>query len=431
MAPTNENQRPEERPGGRVTATPFPRRALLTGAGRIAVGVASVGPMAAILSACSKSSSGGGASASGAPSEPLKIGLLTPVTGPLAPEGEALKRGFEMGLDAVNSAGGVFGKDITFVIEDDQGTASVATTMAKKLIQQENVDVVFGTVAGDTTIAVMQLATQAKVPFMKTLLDDYLNSPLCSDYFFKLGESDYQLLKPLIPYMVQNVGTSVALVGSDFSFPHAYNDTAKTMLADAGAQVVTEQYAPLGTTEWSSVIGKVKSAQPDFILSSVVGGDAIAFMKESDSLGLLNDIDLTGISLNQEFYPGAPEVMDGRTTTVRYTDQIDNDANKAFVGEYRSRYNDPTPIAVVTANSFVGMHMLAEAVNTAGTNDPTEILSALRAVTFSDTVYGSDTISFDPNNQVLNTNIDIVKIESGGKYTIVDTAGVTPDPTKC
>jgi len=331
----------------------------------------------------------------------------------------------------VNAAGGVLGKPLEVVVEDDQGTPSVATTAARKLLQRDRVDVVFGTITGDTTIAVKQLATQAKVPFMKAILDDYLHSPLCSRYFFKLGESDYQLLEPLAPFMVERFGRRVALVGSDYSFPHSYNQTAKPLLSAAGAQVVAEEYAPLGTAEWSSVIGKLKGARPDFVLSSVVGGDAIALLKQAQSLGLLKSSEITGVSINQEFYPAVPTLMNGRWGTFRYSDQLDNAANRKFVADYRAKYSDDAPIPSVTANSYVGVHLLAKAVGAAGGTDADKIVAALAAVKLADTVYGPEEISFDPGNQVLNTNIYLAQIASGGKYTISRGAGVTADPTKC
>jgi ABC-type branched-subunit amino acid transport system substrate-binding protein len=91
----------------------------------------------------------------------------------VAPEGEALRRGFEMGVKLVNGKGGVLGSPVTFTVEDDQGTPSVATTAAKKLIQRDQVTMIFGTITGDTTLAVKQIAAQAKLIFMKAILDDW------------------------------------------------------------------------------------------------------------------------------------------------------------------------------------------------------------------------------------------------------------------
>jgi len=403
------------------------RRELLSLAARGAVALAAATPLTA-LAGCSsgqKDSSGGGGG------QALTVGLLAPLTGPVAPEGKAMQRGFDMAVAEVNAAGGVLGQPLKVVVEDDQGTPSVATTAARKLLQRDRVDVVFGTITGDTTIAVKQLVTQAKVPFMKAILDDYLHSPLCSRYFFKLGESDYQLLKPLAPFMAERFGRRVALVGSDYSFPHSYNQTAKPLLSAAGAQVVAEEYAPLGTAEWSSVIGKLKGARPDFVLSSVVGGDAIALLKQAQSLGLLKSSEITGVSINQEFYPAVPTLMDGRWGTFRYSDQLDNPANRNFVADYRAKYQDQAPIPSVTANAYVGVHLLAKAVAAAGGTDAEKIVAALAGVKLSDTVYGPEEISFDPGNQVLNTNIYLAQIASGGKYTISKGAGVTADPTKC
>jgi ABC-type branched-subunit amino acid transport system substrate-binding protein len=401
---------------------PVSRRDLLAKAGGLALGASLLGAAGAFAapSAYARRAAGGG----------LKIGLLTPVTGPLASVGTLIQRGFDMGIAHVNAAGGILGKQVTVYHEDDQGSVAPATTAAKKLLQQDKVDVLFGTVAGDTTIVVNKVATQAHTPFMKTLLDDYVNSPLCSPYFFKLGESDYQLNKSLIPFLVAKFGKRVALVGNDYSFPHAYFKTSKALLAKAHARVVAEEYAPLGTTDYSSVIGKLKAAKADWILGCVVGGDAVTFLKQADSLGL-DTQKISGVTQSPEWYGAVPKQEDGAYNAVRYTDRLTNGPSKAFVAAYRKKYKDKGPLASVTVNSYMGVLLLAKAVNAAGTSDGPKIASGLGKVSLTNTLYGPAKISFNPRNNLLDTNIYIVHIQPGGKLEIVRNAGTVADPSKC
>lgn len=357
---------------------------------------------------------------------------MAPLTGPVAPEGKAMQQGFTLAVDEINAAGGVNGHPIAVATEDTKGTPSNATTAARKLIQQEKVGLLFGTILGDASIPVNKLATQAKVPLIKTIKDDYLHSPLCSEYFFKLGESDYQLLSPMLPFMIKKYGKRVALVGDDYSFPHAYNKTATSILKKSGGTVVAEEYAPLGTSDWSSVIGKLRAANPSFVLASVVGGDAIAFLKQGKKLGLLDKhTPVTGTPLQQEFYPAVPNIVDGLYYPLRYSDQIDTPANKKFVAAFRKRYKGDAPIAAVTANSYTAVHFIAKAVKSSGGASADDIVKGLRGAKLSDSVYGKKPISFDPKNNVLVTDIYLSRLEAGGKYTIVKDWGAISDPTKC
>lgn len=395
------------------------RREALTRIGGIALGASALGLAGAL----------GGRSAFGA-SAGIRIGLLTPVTGPMAAVGTLIQRGFEIAVAEVNRSGGLLGKEITVFHEDDQGSVAPATTAAKKLLQQREVDVLFGTVAGDTTIVVNKLATQAKKPFLKTLLDDYVNSPLCSPYFFKLGESDYQLNKGLIPFMVKKFGKRVAFVGNDYSFPHAYFKTSRALLEKAGGTALSEEYAPIGTTDYSSVIGKLKATNADWILGCVVGGDAVTFLKQAESLGL-DTKKITGVTQSPEWYLPTAAQENGAYNAVRYTDQLDNAQSKAFVATYREKYKDPGPLASVTVNSYIGVLMLAKAINAAKSSDAGKIVAALNAVTLENTLYGPAKIRFNPRNNILDTDMYIVHIQPGGKLVIVENTGTVADPSAC
>jgi urea transport system substrate-binding protein len=369
-------------------------------------------------------------SATAAASGPLKIGVLAPLTGSVAPEGAALMAGIKLAVAKIDASGGVLGKPITLYTLDTQANPSLATQDARKLIQQDQVNVLYGTILGNESAPVEKLATAAKIPFMKQILDDYLHSNTCSPYYYKLGESDYQLLSSLIPFMIHKYGKNVALVGDDYSFPHAYNQTAKTLIARAGGKVVTEQYSPLGTSEWSSTIGKLSAAKPSWVLSSVVGGDAIAFLKQAHSLGFKPSI--TGVSLNAEFYPALGGITNGSYVTVRYTDQINTATNRAFVKAYRAaNAGNTAPIASVTANAYTGLQLLAKAINAQGSLSSSAILAGLKKVSLSNTIYWPGTISFNPSNNILSADIYLVQVEAGNVYKIIKNEGVTPDPTKC
>ena len=143
--------------------------------------------------------------------------------------------------------------------------------------------------------------------------------------------------------MVKKFGKKWTLVGSDYLSPHAYLDIGKKLLADNGATVLTEEYAPLGTTDWSSVVAKLKGANPEVILSAVVGGDAIAFIKAAGSLDLLSKSHITGVIL-PDYYPALGNAIDGQYVVARYSEEIPTEANKSFVSAYKQKYGEgPCP----------------------------------------------------------------------------------------
>lgn len=392
------------------------RRSFLRGG----VALAAAGSLTSLLAACGDRTGGGGGQA-------LKIGLLAPVTGPVAQEGNALARGFELGVESINADGGVLGEKVTAISENDQGDPAKAVTAARKLIQRDEVNLLFGTITTDTTNAVAKLAGQFKVPFLQVIIG---TNVVCDPYFFKLGESSHQVQSVLLPYMRGKYGPKVALVGNDYAFPRKWNEVARRELKPLDADVVSEEYAPLGTSDWAPVIGKLERSKPDWVLASVVGGDAVAFMKQADSLGLLDAAQITGIPLMQDFHPAIGDLVTGRQWALRYTDQLDNARNRAFVDAYRKKHRDRNPISTVTASAYVGLQLVAAAAAEADSVESDKLAAALRGLR-AETLYGPQAVGFDAASQTLAAPVRVVEIRAGGKYAPIKDGGVVEERPEC
>lgn len=359
-------------------------------------------------------------------SGPLKIGLLAPVTGPVAADGIPLKRGFELAVKKVNHDGGVLGKPVQVFFQNDEADPATATQAAQKLINQDHVDFLFGTVTGDVALAVGKIANAAHVPFATAEMGSV---SYCSPYIWPFGETNLMLLKPLVPEMVKRYGPNVALVGSDYVFPRQFNGQAKGLIAKAGGRVVDEEYSPLGTSDWQSVINRLGQAKPDWVLSAVVGGDAVAFVKQAQQFGLLDRAPVTGISLIQSYYPPLASIVDGSLLTGRYSDQLPTAENQAFVSAYRAAYGaQDGPIVSVAPNAYDGMRFIAKAVQQAGQTDPSTILEAMQKVHMRG-IFGPD--EHFTGNHVFQTPMHLQKIAAGGKYVSLRDYQSVSDPSPC
>ena len=386
--------------------------------------VAASAALALTLAACGGSI--GASSASTGGGKTLTIGFMAPVTGPVAADGAGIKRGFDLAVKDVNASGGVLGHPIKVVFADDQADPATATQVANKMITQDHVNMLFGTITGDEALAVAKVADAAKIPFSAAEMGTM--DAACDHYSWVFGETDPMILKPLVPHMIAAHGKRVALVGSDYNFPHSFNKLATQLITAAGGTVVDEEYAPLGTSDWQPVANKLAAAKPDWVLTSVVGGDAVAFMKQADQFGLLKSTPVTGISLIQDYYPALGTIDDGRELVTRYTDELPSAANKKFVEAYRAAYNWHDPIQDVAANAYEGVHFIAKAVNAAGDTSSDAIIKALASTTMDGGIFGQGKFSA---NHRFETPMQLVKIEAGGKYVPVKDLGVITDPTEC
>lgn len=401
-----------------LLARPLTRRAFGLGAGRFGAGLAAA-------SALGTFSVGGAHAAAG--TRPYKIGFAAPLTGPVAPEGISMQRGFDLAIETMNAAGGIAGQKIDVVAQDTQGVPAVAGTVVKKFIQEDQVDLILGTITGDEEDVASALCAQAGVPIL--FPEHGFWHQYCNATTVMMGENSFDLNAPLVPFIADKFGKKFFLIGSDFSYPHAYLNVAKGYMKDAGVTVLDEVYAPLGTADWSSMIAKIKSANPDVIYSAVVGGDAIAFVKQAESLGLLPGAHLTGDTLQAEFYPPMGKAIDGQYACVRYSEDIQTASNKAFIADYTKKYG-PGPIPLVATTTYYCLDFIKAAVEKAGTYDRKAVFDAFKGLEVK-TILSDTPIKIDPVTMNPSYPMYITQIQPGGLYKIVKEVGTVKNDLQC
>lgn len=356
-----------------------------------------------------------------------KIGFVAPLTGPVAPEGLSMQRGFQLGVDTINAAGGVAGQAVEVVSQDTQAVPAVAGTVVKKFIQEEKVDMIVGTITNDEEVVTSQLCAAAGVPVL--FPEHGFWHSFCNTTTVMMGENSFDLNGPLVPFAAKKYGKKFFLIGSDFSYPRAYLGVAKLYMKEAGVTVLDEVYAPLGTADWSSSIAKIKSAKPDVIYSCVVGGDAIAFVKQAQSLGLLPGVPLTGDTLQPEFYPALGGATDGLYVCVRYSEDIKTAANAKFIADYKKKYGEG-PIPLVATSAYLCVDFVKAAVEKAASYEKNAVFNAFKGLE-AKTMLSDKPIRIDPATMNPAYPMYITQIQKGGLYKIVEDVGFVKNDLKC
>ncbi|MFI6605698.1 ABC transporter substrate-binding protein [Streptomyces sp. NPDC050507] len=356
---------------------------------------------------------------------PVRIGVIVPLTGPTSQVGTALRNGLELAVKEVNSHQGVHGRPVEYVVVDDAGDPANSTQLARRLVRQDKVTMLFGTITGDTAEAVGRVADEAHVPFGTAILGD---TEHCFAYQWGFGESTRQMLTPTVPGLIKKYGTDVALVGSDYNYPHFYAGVAKELVKKAGGTVVAEEYSPLGQTDWQPVIGRLKSAKPDTVLSMVVGADAVTFSKQAQQFGLLTPkLGFEGAPLDADFQPALGPLVAGRTHTVRWSDRLDDPESRGFVKDYRAAHDWKAPVPEVAGNAYFGVKFFLAAAAKAGSNDPKAVNRAIGGLSF-DSPLGKGT-RFLAANHVLQADMQEVTIGGDGAYNVTRNHPMVADTT--
>ena len=357
--------------------------------------------------------------------KPIRIGVLFPLTGPLAPAGQNAKKGIELAQEKINGAGGIMGRKVVLIFEDDKAEPPVAAERAKKLIGQDKVDFVMGTGSSATTNAVIPVTERAKKLFIYTFEGE---KKACQRYVFTSGGTPYQALSAFVPYYVKHFGKKWYFVGTDYVFPHSVNAQVKSQLKELGATVVGEEYSPFGTTEWATVITRVEGTKPDVLFLAAPGTEGITFFKQAKNFGLDKKMAITGYpTFLASFYPAFQKDVEGIVSPELYTEMFDHPANKEYSRLYHAKYKSPFPIDSLATSAYIGLHLLKAGVEKAKSIDPKKVKAALEGITINTPV---GAMYVRPTDHQPRMRGFITKVVNG-KFEIIAKTPQLLDPDTC
>lgn len=279
-----------------------------------------------------------------------------------------------LAIEEINKAGGVLGKQIEAVTEDGASDWPTFNEKAKKLIDQDKVVAVFGCWTSASRKAV--LPTFESKNHMLWYPVQYEGQE-CSKNVFYTGAAPNQQIEPSVDWLLEKYkGKPFFLVGSDYVFPRTANTIIKAQLAAKGGKVVGEDYIPLGGTEVTPIISKIKAALPDggVIYNSLNGDSNVAFFKQMQGAGLGPDkYPSMSVSIAEEEVKAiGVEYLKGHFAAWNYFQTVDTPASKKFVEAFKAKFgadrvvNDPMECA------YNAVYLWKQAVEKAGTADDLE-----------------------------------------------------------
>lgn len=304
----------------------------------------------------------GGASGLVAAQETVKLGLLHSLSGTIAIAEASLVEAEKMAIDEINAAGGVLGRRIEPIIEDGASDNPTFAEKARKLLERDKVAAIVGCYTSASRKAVLPVLNQAKgLLFYPT----YYEGQEQDKRVFYTSQEATQSVIAAVQWLAKEKGKTFFLVGSDYIYPRTCNKLAKPTITKAGGKVLGEEYAPLGHTEFSSIINKIKAAKPDCIYSTVVGGSNVAFYKQLRAAGLdgTKQVLLSTVVSENEIEGIGKDNAAGYYACMGYFQSIKSPANEKFVKAFKAKYGadrvigDPMQVAY---NSVYLWKMAAE-----------------------------------------------------------------------
>jgi len=354
--------------------------------------------------------------------QPIKIGVISNLTGPGSVDGQDVANAVQMAIDeAKNTAAG---RPIKVIVEDDTAKPPVGLAKARKLVMEDGVHIITGVLQGNVNAAVAPYANEQKVPLlaMASSPTDYTYKKTMP-YFFRLSPSGTQLTHPFGDWAAKKLGVKeVATIAMDYTYGYDNVSSFQRTFEEPGGKVIQKIWLPMDVMDLAPYISKInKSADAVFVL--LVGSNALRFAKQFDEAGLKNKMKvLAGPPVTSETVLQAMgDEAVGFYSVSHWSSALQTPEAQKFVAEYRKRYKG-TPGMFGEAGYCTGLFIL-EAIKAAKGNVEAkpEFLEILKKTKVAKSPRG--TIEVDEyNSAVLNTYI--LKVERvGGKLqnTVIDT----------
>ncbi|MDP8971411.1 MAG: urea ABC transporter substrate-binding protein [Actinomycetota bacterium] len=361
-----------------------------------------------------------------ADADTIKVGVLHSLSGTMAISEVAVRDAELLAIDEINAAGGILGKQLEPVVEDGASDWPTFAEKAQKLISVDGVATVFGGWTSASRKAMLPVFERNKALLWYPVQYEGLEA---SPYIFYTGAAPNQQIVPALDYLEREGMTRLFLLGSDYVFPRTANKIIKAYAAANGMEILGEEYTPLGHTEYSTVINKLRSARPDAVFNTLNGDSNVAFFKQLRAAGIgPQDMPTMSVSVAEVEVLGiGPDNIAGHLVAWNYFQTTDRPQNEEFVRAYQERYGAERVTDDPIEAGYAAVHLWAEAVRKAGKTDVEAVKAAAAGLTFE---APGGTYQVDGANQHISKTARIGVVRPDGLIDEVwsSAAPVTPDP---
>jgi branched-chain amino acid transport system substrate-binding protein len=310
---------------------------------------------------------------------PIKIGVVTPLSGTYTPIGEQVKMGLDLAAKEINATGGINGRKIDLIYEDEEANPAVATQKAEKLFQVEKVDFLTGTVNSGSTLAVGQLAERNNKLIATTVsFADSITADKCSPNVFRVNARAGMQSAALAAFIDKEIPkANIFFIGPDYEMGRSTVSAFKKASTEKGAKDVGEVFAPLDNKDYSPYFGQVRAAKPNVIYTSVAGNDTVRLFTQMDEYGVNKGVTIVGASgtVTSQNMGAIGKSANGFVTGVGYSPKLDNPANKKFVADFQKAYNKLPDL--YGADSYGLLYFYKAAVEKAKSTETDKVRAAM------------------------------------------------------
>ena len=226
-----------------------------------------------------------------AAAQPIKIGLITPLSGIYAPDGMQVQQGAQVAADELNSAGGIMGRPVQIFAQDEGAKTSDTVNAAQILVNQQQVNFMMGPYFSGDVRAVLPITTSAKMVQILTVSSlDALMVPPDNQYLFRVTLPDSGYAVMALAWLNMIHAKSFVYEAEDYGYAHEIGSFLTNQSASAGMTMLSADYFPDTATDYSSALNKIATLKPDGVVVVMEGTNGIDFQKQYGANPAVNKI---------------------------------------------------------------------------------------------------------------------------------------------
>ncbi|MCP1757307.1 substrate-binding protein [Bradyrhizobium elkanii] len=363
---------------------------------------------------------------------PIKVGIATDLTGPIAFAGVADANVARMVINEINANGGLLGRPLELYIEDTASNESAAVGNVRKLIQRDKVDMVLGGITSSMRNAIKDpIVARGKTLY---IYPELYEGRECTPYLFCTGPTPAQQCDDFIPWLIKNGGKKFALPGSNYVYPHTINVYARKLIEAHGGEVVFDEYYPLDQVDFSATVNRIISNKVDVVFNTVIPPGVGPLFKQLSEAGFLKgggrlacvwaDENLLNVS--------QPHEIEGMASCLDYFRAVT--ASDPVSAKIQATYDKSFPGKILFAagsaatGTWRGLKLWEAAVKEAGKVDRDSVAAALDHAKIAEGPGGPAEMVPGKRHCKMKMYIAVAK---GGNYEIVARSDGLVDPKEC
>ena len=354
--------------------------------------------------------------------DPIRVGAVLPFSGGLELFGNQAKLGLDLAMAEINDAGGILGRPLEILYEDNKTDPKTSVEKARTLIGRDEAVALTGPILSSSRDAMAATVNRSKVPL---LYATNYEGGACSRYIFSFNTVPNQELAKLLPYMHENFGGSTYMFGADYVWPQKMFEAAEGIVGGLGGTVAGKEFTPWGVKEFAPVIRRIADSGAKVLLFALPGGDGITFIKQAEAFGLFDQVTVAFLGFAETylgaFGPGGGQNM---WVTVPFVASGEQAGVQDFVARLRAQAGDEVPISHYVMTHYNVMNALRDALVRQGEVGPEAVVDGLEGLTVS-TPAGP--VSIGSADHHVTLPMFLAKTEGEGLVTVQDLGRIAPE----